>query len=153
MFDDLFNNEWNNDNNNQFRKFYFSNWFIDPAKLFKGSMEDSRNGNKWFFGGNRKPRIENVCVATMSDEEQNWYSQLLARQEDVSKRVASLQRHLERAQHEQAILDIDTVEFNQLIRENYNLSPDIYPELIIGADGKHIYQQVDLSKPSNSNEE
>lgn len=160
MFDDIFNNDWNNqneeDNNstNNFKKFYF-NWYIDPAKLFKGSMEESRNGNKWFFTGSpkKKPRIENVCVATMNEEEQNWYSTLLNRQNELSRRIASLNRQLERAQHEQAILDIDTGEFNVMIRERYNLNPETYPELIIGNDAKHIYQQVDLSKPSNPSEE
>ena len=157
MFDDIFNNDWNNDNNNEFKKFYFSNWFIDPNKLFKGSLEDSRSGNKWFFGSNikrKKPRIENVCVATMNQEEQQWYENLLTRQNDLSRRVASLKRQLDRAQYEQSILDIDTNEFNLMIRERYNLSPESYPELIIGTDSKHIYQQVDLSKPeSNSTEE
>jgi hypothetical protein len=160
MFDDIFNNDWgnskdddNNNNNNQFKKFYFSNWYIDPSKLFKGSMEDSRNINKWFFSPKRKPRIENVCVATMDDDEQAWYQGLLSRQNDISRRIATLQRQLDRAQHEQAIMDIDINEFNLVIRDRYNLSPEVYPELIIGNDAKHIYQQVDLSKPNNSNEE
>jgi len=157
MFDDIFNNDWNNkeDDNNNHKKFYFTNWYIDPSKLFKGSMDDSRNISKWLFGGTpkRKPRIENVCVATMDDKEQSWYQELLNRQNELSRRIASLQRQIDRSQHEQAILDIDTSEFNLIIRERYNLNPETYPELIIGNDAKHIYQQVDLSKSNNPNEE
>jgi len=148
MFDDIFNNE-NNENDN-FKKFYFSNWFIDPSKLFKGSLNDSRNG-KWIWGqaSYKKPRIENVCVATLDDSEQNWYKDLTSRQQDVSKRLYSLNKHLERTQHEQAILDIDINHFNDTIREKYGLSDKDYPELTVGEDSKHIYHKVDLTRTTD----
>ena len=152
MFDDIFNNDNNNENQNGFNSFYFGKWFIDPNKLFKGSMNDSRNSYGWLFN-TKKPRIENVCVATLKEDEQEWYNDLLARQNELSGRIANLQRQLERAQHEQAILDIDNAEFNSVIRDRHNLSLDIYPELLVGTDGKHIYQQVDLSKSNQNTEE
>lgn len=155
MFDDIFNHDSDSDKDNNFKNFYFGKWFIDPAKIFKGSLDDSRNSYKWLWpntGPSRKPRFENICVATMNDQEHAWYKALTDRQNNLSKRVSNLQRQLDRAQHEQAIMDIDISAFNSTIRERYKLDPDTYPELIIGEDAKHIYQRVDLSK-NTPNEE
>jgi len=150
MFDDIFNNDPNKNNDDSyFNNFYIGKWFIDPGKLFKGSMNDSRNSYSWLWDGIKKPRIENVCVATLSDEEQEWHNQLLVRQQDLTQRISNLQRQLERAQHEQAILDIDNSEFNNAVRERHNLPISSYPDLTVGLEGKHIYQQVDLSKNKN----
>ena len=143
MFDDIFNHD--NDNGDGL---YFRKWFIDPSKLFKSSMSNYRNTD-WVFGTpQKKPRIENVCVAELDDREQKWYNALLERQKDVTNRINYFQRQLNRAQLEQSILDIDTLEFNNSVRKTHNLGTEQYPELIVGEDGKHVYQQVDLSNNS-----